>query len=430
LPNAPFSPFPYALIASGVLTGLMMLQKPGGALMAVGMGLWLITRTLTPDKAGLKRTAATFGLWAALALLVLSPYLVRNMALFGTPVYSTESHDAWVLGYRGNSGEAWSDIYRVFAPELGGPGIPDRSWILRWGFDATLAKFETQLDALRDYVMPVWSGMPQALSGEDGRPYVLGRDEEKNLLNPLGAWLSLIGVIAAFCVRRQLLFLLALTFTPYVLFLLIYWRANEERYFLMLMPWLALLAAWVIWSGYERLAAIGDRRWTPLALILVGVAIVQIIQPSWPEIATKVESEPYTWAPDLAAYTWIETHTPPDAVMMTRNPWQLNWHTERPAVMIPNTGNEELFFQLAEHYDAEYLVLETLQRVKGDVAHILTPQINAYNAQPGDVIDGFELVYASPTPDNRVLIYHLPETRKEGYKDRGTQERRQGNQNS
>ena len=39
-------------------------------------------------------------LWALIALLIFSPYLVRNIELFRTPFYSTESHDAWVLGLR------------------------------------------------------------------------------------------------------------------------------------------------------------------------------------------------------------------------------------------------------------------------------------------------------------------------------------------
>jgi 4-amino-4-deoxy-L-arabinose transferase-like glycosyltransferase len=413
------------LAGSGVLVGLMMLQKPSGALIAVGIGLWYIFSTLRPSLASVRMLTLRFTLWALLALVVLSPYLVRNMVLFDKPVYSTESYDAWVLGYRGDSGDAWNDIYRVYAPELGGPGLPDRSWIMRWGFDYTAAKFETQLDALRDYLMPVWSGQPAFLVADDGRPYLFGRDESRNLLTPLGAWLALIGVVAALWARPRLLALLLLAFVPYTLFLLTYWRTNEERYFLMVMPWLALLATWIIWSGYERLAALGDRRWSPLALILVGVAIACIVQPSWPRIATKVQTEPQQWAPDVAAYEWIEEHTAPDAVMMTRNPWQLNWHTGRPAVMIPNTSERDLFFYLAEHYDAEYIVFENLQRVKGDVTQIVGPLADARTAQPGAEIAGFELVYASPTPTERVLIYRFPEL-AEGAPPAGPQAERQG----
>ncbi|NJO04317.1 MAG: glycosyltransferase family 39 protein [Chloroflexaceae bacterium] len=410
------------LAGSGVFTGLMMLQKPSGAMIALGMGIWLLIsvfnwRALTAPEHrlsttwhSLRRVVVLAGVWTAIALVVLSPYLARNVALFGKPVYSTESYDAWVLGYRGDSGEAWHDIYRVYTPELGGPGLPDRSWILRWGFDYTYAKFRTQVQALREYLVPAWSGLPAALAGEDGYLPLLSRNEEKNLLTPAGIWLAWIGMVAALRSRWRLLSLLLLAFAPYTVFLLTYWRTNEERYFLMVMPWLYLLAAWMIWAGYDRLSAIGQRRWSPLALILVGVVGTAIVQPSWGPIATKVQVEPQQWSPDVQAYRWIEENVPPATVIMTRNPWQLNWHTERPAVMIPNTADKGLLFGLARHYEAEYLVFETLQRIKGDGARTLAPLIGAADAQVGDVIDGFEVVYASPTPDNRVLIYRFPDS--------------------
>jgi hypothetical protein len=40
---------------------------------------------------------------------------------------------------------------------------------------------------------------------------------------------------------------------------------------------------------------------------------------------------------------------------------------------------------------------------------VLAPLMNARTAQPGEVINGFELVYASPTPTDRVLIYRFPD---------------------
>jgi 4-amino-4-deoxy-L-arabinose transferase-like glycosyltransferase len=406
------------LVGSGLLTGLMMLQKPSGAMIAVGMGVWLIIRSvqliryrvtlpLLPGGRFLIALPAKLLpvlVWALPALLVLSPYLVRNQLLFDTPVYSTERYDAWVLGYRGSSEEAWNDIYRVYTPALGGEGVPDRSWILRWGFDRSLEKLETQVRAVRDYLLPAWDGLSNFLSS------LLDSNEHKNLLAPVGAWLSALGGLAALRLRRHLLNLLLLAFAPYTLFLITYWHANEERYFLVVMPWLAMLAAWMIWAAYDRLAAIGDGRWSPLALILVGVAVVHIVQPSWPIIQYKVQEEPQRWAPDLVAYAWLREETPPDAVVMTRNPWQLNWHSERPAVMIPNTSDYDILMFLARYYDAEYLVFETIQRIKGDAARLLHRLAGARSAQVGDTIDGFTLVYASPTPENRVLIYRFPGT--------------------
>lgn len=412
------APVSAQLLAAGVLTGLMMLQKPSGAVIAVGMGLWLlfqvwraVPRGDQPARARLAifvRRGLALGLvWALPALLMLSPYLARNIALFGKPVYSTESHDAWVLGYRGDSGIAWEEIYRVYTPELGGPGVPDRSWILRWGFDYTFAKFQTQLTALRDYLLPPWAGLPAGLAPLSSR---LADAQSKNLITPLGAWLACLGLIVGLRTRRRLLSLLAFAFLPYMLFMATYWRTNEERYWVMLVPWLALFAAWMVWAGFDRLARIGDGRWSPLGLILAAVAVAGMIQPWWPAIAHQVQATPPKWQPDLVAYAWLKENTPPGTVIMARNPWQLNWHAERPAVMIPNTADRELLLTLARHYNAEYLILENLLRIKGDAARNLA----ALSGPPADVqvgarIEGFELVYASPTPDNRVLIYRFPE---------------------
>lgn len=399
----------YYLVAAAVATGLMMLQKPVGGLIAVGIGLWYLAHTLRPDWGQVRRVALRFTVWAGLAMLVLSPYLVRNVVVFGKPVFSTESYDAWVLGYRGDSGDAWSDIYRVYTPELGGDGLPDRSWVLRWGFDYTWAKFETQVQAMRDYLMPAMPEQAVLLTNSRGDPLLWSRTESRNLLMAPGAWLALIGVLAALRSRRRLLTLLVMSYSPYIVLLLTYWRTNEERYFLMVIPWLLLLAAWVLWAAYERIAAIGNRRLSPLALLLVFATIAVMLQPSWQRISGKLTDEPGKWAPDIAAYAWVADTLPADTVLMTRNPWQLNWHTERAAVMIPNTPDPATFAAIAEHYSADYLIFENLQRVKGDAADLLAPLADARDAQVGDVIHGYEVVYASPTPTERVLIYRFPE---------------------
>ncbi|NJM06716.1 glycosyltransferase family 39 protein [Candidatus Gracilibacteria bacterium] len=233
------------LVAAGMLTGLMMLQKPSGAMIALGMGLWFLAVRLGGNSEVRSQDSEVPGrdlhlvrrflqrlmpivVWASIALIVLSPYLVRNMALFGRPVFSTESYDAWVLGYRGEA--AWDDIYRIFAPELNGLGLPDRSWILRWGFDYTGAKFITQAEALRDYLLPVWAGLPEPLA------QLGASNEAKNIAAPLGAWFGLIGLVMALRFRRRLVGLLAMAYAPYMAFMLTYWRTDEQRYWVILIP--------------------------------------------------------------------------------------------------------------------------------------------------------------------------------------------------
>lgn len=415
----PGSPL-FFLVCSGVLNGLMILQKPSSAIFTAGMGLWLLADArfalglrdlplLPRSRAGWRSFWQRFSptimhglVWGLLVLAVMSPYVVRNLSLWGKPLHSTESYDAWVLSYRGDTPEAWDDIYRLYDPSLGGAGLPDRSWILRWGFDQTFDKFERQVVAVRDYLMPPWRAAPSWLAPLFGR-------EDKQLLFGLGAWLSLAGLIAALRFRRRLLALLLFAYLPYTVFLATYWHTNEERYFVALMPWLALLIAWMIWAAYRRLVQIGDGRWAPLGVLLACAMVVGVVQPSWSDISNKIENEPKLWQADLLAYDWIRANTPEGAAMMTRTPWQLNWHTERPALMIPNTPDREQMLELARHYKIEYLVLETIHRPKGDARRSIENLVSARTAQAGEVIDGFELVYASPTEDNRVLIYRFPQ---------------------
>ncbi len=381
------------LLGSGTLTGLMILQKPGsGGVIALGMGLWLIGQVLrryrtTQKIAGQQQTRRSIAaflapivLWGAVAGVLVAPLVVRNLLTFGKLYYSTESHDAWILEYT-----EWDKIYAVYTPELGGEGTPDRSWILRWGFDRTLAKMSHQLTAVRDYLLPGWQGLPPGLDLLAARG-----DKDTRLLFDTGAWLALLGCIGVLATRRRLIGLLLAAFVPYTLFLVIYWHANEERYFVVVLPWLALLAAAALWRGYDRIAVIGDGRWAPLGLAMAIIAIALMVQPSWAPIDQKVRGEPQLYAADLDAYAWLAANTPADAIMMTRNPWQLNWQSQRPALMIPYTVDRQILLRLAQHYRARYLVLDSLQRPEPEVRALL-------NAMLSDPALGFREVYRTPT---------------------------------
>jgi 4-amino-4-deoxy-L-arabinose transferase-like glycosyltransferase len=376
------------LLGSGILTGLMLLQKPGsGGVIALGMGLWLIGQVVRQNRAkGQERgrrivaVLAPIVLWGAVAGMLVAPLLVRNLLTFGKLYYSTEGHDAWILEYT-----EWDKIYAVYTPELGGEGTPDRSWILRWGFDRTLTKIGHQFIAIRDYLVPGWQGLPPGLDVLAGRG-----DKDSRLLFDTGAWLALLGGIGALATRRKLIGLLLAAFVPYMLFLALYWHANEERYFVVVLPWLALLAAAALWRGYDRIAAIGDGRWAPLGMAMAITAIALIMQPSWAPIDEKVRSEPQLYAADLDAYAWLKANTPQDAVMMTRNPWQLNWQSQRPALMIPYTVDRQTLLNIAQHYHARYLVLDSLQRPEPEVRALI-------NAMLSDPTLGFREAYRTPT---------------------------------
>ena len=386
----------WSMAGSAVLTGLMLLQKPGsGALIAFGMGLWLIRFWILDVRSSngsgqsriqrLKSKILPAFMWGAIAILILSPYLARNLALFGAPFYSTESRDAWVIEYTD-----WDNIYSVYSlkAQPARDELPNRSWVLRYGFDRTWQKIATQARAVRDYLVPPWSNLPLGLSDALSGYKSDADTDDSRLLFAMGAWLALLGLVGALRSRRRLVALLLAAFGPYTLFLVAYWHANEERYFVIMMPWLALLAAYALWRGYDRVAAIGDGRWAPVGLALLGTALALVVTPSWPDIANKVRDEPQVFAPDVAAYTWLRENTPPGTVVMTRGPWQLNWQSQRPALMIPNTADREVFLQLARYYNVRYLVRDTLSNPD-------TRTINLID----DLIDEgiLEEVHATPT---------------------------------
>ena len=88
----------------------------------------------------------------------------------------------------------------------------------------------------------------------------------------------------------------------------LYWHANEERYFVVLLPWLALLAGFALWRGYDRVAAIGDGRWTPVGLAMVVTALVLVIR--LPGLnRQKGAGGAQMVAADMDAYTWLRRHT-------------------------------------------------------------------------------------------------------------------------
>ncbi|KAB8142138.1 glycosyltransferase family 39 protein [Chloroflexia bacterium SDU3-3] len=363
----------------GLLTGLMFLQKTSnGVFMAAGMGLWMLAMLWRGR--GDRRWAALLprllplAVWTAVALCMLAPYLMRNLALsrasggiYGSLIYSTESRDAWVWKYAPNSD--W--IYKIYTDEAGlseTQGLPDRSWLLRWGFDRALATVvgDPGLAAVRNYLLPPWYGMPAGLgdllSGPSGGPTAARPNlDDKRLFSAMGAWLAALGLLAALRRRADLAGLLALGFAPYTAFLILYWHADEERYFVALMPWLALAIALAVWRIYDRVASWRGGRLAPLALALSAALVAQIVVPSWS--LTQVKLHQWTYADgDRDAYAWIREHTPPDAVLMTRVPWQVNWYTERPTVMIPFTEDTTKLLQIARHYRVRYLVMDVAQR--------------------------------------------------------------------
>ena len=57
---------------------------------------------------------------------------------------------------------------------------------------------------------------------------------------------------------------------------------------------------------------------------------------------------------------WLRANTPPDAVIMSRNVWELSFHSERRGVMIPNNATLDQIKGVMRDYHATYLQLDHL----------------------------------------------------------------------
>lgn len=352
-------PFLLSYVWAGIWAGWMMLSKPNGALFVAVALLWDLVRRWRE-----RRWAGWWKAWLSFLLpagLLFAPWVLRNLFLFGTPVYSTEQFDAWILKY-----QDWEEIYRIYFHDL-----PERSWLLRYGFDRVF----------------------EAMGLEFRRWWLYFSRDAGSLLTLLGSFLALGGALTLRGRAARLFSLVGAVFFLFGAFICTYWHV-EERYFVPFIPWLALLASRGLWWGHDALAYRRDEEGRPtptgfgwLGLLLVVLASLHLTASFPQEAAAKMEMdrgpavpETQVWdasrgewvveagppqgkRAEIRAYRWLAEHSAPDAVVMTRVPWQATYYSGRRSVMIPQGGPEETRC-IAELYGVDYLLMEGDARSK------------------------------------------------------------------
>ncbi|HEX9988779.1 MAG TPA: hypothetical protein VGE45_09925 [Chloroflexia bacterium] len=303
------------LVAIGALAGLLIWSKPSGAILLLGLGLWALWTWWRWH-----RPAKSLMPWRALlvtggvAALVVLPLLIRNLLAFGTPFFSTEGLDAWILRYWPYYD--WENIYKVY---ISSSDPPHPRWIVGGKFG-----YQNLFDAISINFRWVWQ--KGVISDPDQPDFVIG------LVPLLGA---VVGLSALTRRVGSLFGMVGLSTGLYALFVLLYWHF-EGRYFQVLMPWLYMLLAWGIFWLWDRLRetlreGIG-RRW---GLLLLPLAVAGFLLPPVSMILDQAEREvPPTGF--VSTMEWLRQNSAEQDVVMTRDPWELNWHTGRKAVMIPN----------------------------------------------------------------------------------------------
>lgn len=302
------------LAGIGTLSGLLIWSKPSGAILLLGLLLWagwrwLQLRKRDGRKIDWRPLVPVLGAFA----LVLAPYFLRNMLAFGKPFFSTEAYDAWILRYY--PGHNWEDIYKYYI----GSELPNFRWVTGGKFG-----YEVLFDAIWLNLQWVWQ---RGILGEQGSgDFVFG------LLPLTGA---LLGLAASTRRVASLFGMVGLCVGLYGLFVLTYWH-YEGRYFQVAVPWLYMLLAWGLFWTWDRLrASLNDglaRKW---GLLLLPLLSAMLLWPSLDTIGKQIEADLQPTG-FVTAMHWLRDNTTPQDVIMTRDPWELNWYTDRRAVMIPN----------------------------------------------------------------------------------------------
>lgn len=321
--------------AVGAVAGLLIWSKPSGAILLLGLLLWAGWRWLQRRKLDGRRLE-----WGALLPvlvafgLVLAPYFLRNMLAFGKPFFSTEGYDAWILRYW--PGHNWEDIYKYYI----GSELPNFRWVVGGKFG-----YQTLFEAI--WLNAQWVWQKGVLGQHGSSEFVFG-------LLPLAG--ALVGLAASTRRVAGLFGMVGLCVLLYGLFVLTYWH-YEGRYFQVAVPWLYMLLAWGLFWTWDRLrSALNDalaRRW---GLLLLPLFAAMLLWPSLDTMGKQIEADMQPTG-IVRGMQWLRDNSTPQDVIMTRDPWELNWYTERRAVMIPNEDLATIE-KVARQYGVTYLQLD------------------------------------------------------------------------
>jgi hypothetical protein len=166
---------------------------------------------------------------------------------------------------------------------------------------------------------------------------------------------ALVGLVTGARRAARLFGLAFFSMGLYALFVLLYWHF-EGRYFQVFIPWCyLLLAAALVWLA-DVIGTLWRGRWGRIAgaaalVVLAGAFAWPSLEPIKNDLTNTTRPTSFTVAMD-----WLVQNSTPSDVVMTRDPWELNWHSRRRAVMIP-FDDLATIKEVAKRYGATMLQL-------------------------------------------------------------------------
>lgn len=335
-------------VGVGVLGGLALLARPENILLvglvAICLAWWGARRgtSATESHDPIRPLWATFLRTAfpvlLIALAVWSPWLVRNQVLFGHVLHFDRS---LAIPFR----------YDWFGPQSPAPAAvmaPDEGYALRYDRPFTVRE----------------------IIGRAGGVYPWIRVETLVVLGHLQAImrsvLGLLGVLACVlaCTKshwgdleRRLLGICGLAFFGFVSFMITRLH-HEERYYF---PYIPIALAFVVGRLHALIVSVPSARLrrgcSAMAVLFLSLLSAQNVRDSVAMLRHGGEGVP-------SDVQWVATNVPPGSRVMTRDPWETHFHTEREAVMIPY-GTAADILSVMKEYDVEFLVVRKASRRPG-----------------------------------------------------------------
>ena len=295
----------------GILLGAIYLQKPVGVLV---FPFFLIAALLISREFVWKNFKALL-IVGLVALVTAFPYLIRNFLLFGLPFYSTIYYYGFLVKYK-----EYQEVFRIYYDKL--PSLTTlKGYGLGYVVSQNLANFRFAISSIFE-------------KGELVGPLILG----SSFLGSV-RWVRRKGrgvFAGVYCVFVTLFFL----------FVVFYWH-YEVRYFLAFVPFLALASAYSIEKPLRKLPTIP-------AAVLIVVFLFLSTYSGIKVVAKSLQGGLHEGR--IVTSNWIVENTPSDSVIMTMDPWELNFHTRRKAVLIP-LADYEAILEIMRKYNVDYLQL-------------------------------------------------------------------------
>lgn len=324
----------------GLISALMTLARSDGLLwlgLSLLVAVWFSYRRILPQPSSFSfpLLLSHFSRFASYALrfsffvflgylLLISPWYLRNLNLFGSLMAPGGSRALWLTHY--------NDTFLYPASQL---------TLERWlasGWDAIVL---ARLDALKLNLLNAFA----AQGGIFLFPFIL-----------IGLWIFRRDIRVRFAALAWILLLVAMTVVfPFAGLRGAFFHAGAA---LQPIWWcLAPVGLDAIVASARRRNLFDDRAFVIFRSFLIGIAVLMTIAIFVIRVLPGWEREDGHYA--VAETLLVQNGASPDAIIIVRNPPGYTIVTGRPAIALPAGGFPALL-AVAERYDAQYLVLEIL----------------------------------------------------------------------